>query len=286
MFIQPYTIDEIDFAYCNRVYLRFRTHRRKPVAALSLLTNQVMGDLLAAYGIQLLEFGTTDIDLRILVSLAATESVSVATSKIKGRLSKWISDQVAIESHNEKQKWLGRGYFASTSGHARTAEVTGYLDRQSNHHGYDKRPRPPIYVQNFNLDETILRTDHAISRLRYHFVLATEWRRGVFHDVSAPVITTRWRKIQTDLKAVIEKVSFLPDHVHIAVSVHPLVSPAFLVVALMNEAQAAMWEHFESDVVHARVGRLWQKSAYIGLFGDLRTAAMAAYVKKWDTDVE
>jgi REP element-mobilizing transposase RayT len=286
MFIQPYTVHELDLAYCNRVYLRFRSHRRKEIAGFTKLTKQLLSDLLMPYGIHLLEFTATDVDIRILVSLQATESVSVATSKIKGRLSKWISDNTPNQSPDEKHKWFGRGYFATTVGHTRTAEVSAYLDRQASHHHYDQRQRPPCYVESFDLNETLLATDHAVTRLRFHIVLATEQRQGVFHDASAPCVTAVWRKLQPEMKSVIEKVSFLPDHVHLAISVHPIVSPVTLVAELMNQAQNIIWENFEKDVVRANVTRLWQSGAYVGSFGDLQSAAMAAYVKKWDAALE
>ncbi|XZE19345.1 transposase [Pirellulaceae bacterium SH449] len=244
MFIQPYSTEELELSFCNRVYFRFGSNRSKPIEPLPRLTKQIVGDLLVPYDIHLLELAATNVDLRILVSLTATESVSAAASKIKGHISKRLSYDAMDHLPGEQQKWLGRGYFAATTGHTRTAEVASYFERQTNHHGYDDRPRSPTYVDSFALDESLLATDHAVARLRYHLVFATEARRGVFHDVSAPRVTEAWRRLEPEWKAVIEKVSFLPDHVHIAVSVHPVVSPAALVVALMNEAQEIVWEHF------------------------------------------
>ena len=39
---------------------------------------------------------------------------------------------------------------------------------------------------------------------------------------------------QANSRFVLLKVSFLPDHVHVAVRVHPSVAPAVLVAELMN----------------------------------------------------
>lgn len=81
----------------------------------------------------------------------------------------------------------------------------------------------------------------------------------------------------------IEKVSFVPDHVHLAVQTHPSLSPANLVVALMNASEELMWKDFSHSVIQARLERLWQPGAYIGSYGDIESAKIGAYVRKWET---
>ena len=77
------------------------------------------------------------------------------------------------------------------------------------------------------------------------------------------------------------KVSFVPDHVHVAVRVHPSVVPEYLFVVLMNTAQDVMWAEFDLDVIRAAVERLWQPSGYIGSYGDLNSSSISSYVSKW-----
>ena len=84
----------------------------------------------------------------------------------------------------------------------------------------------------------------------------------------------------------IDKVSFVPDHVHLAVRTHPSLSPAEVVVALMNASQELMWKDFANLVIRGARERLWQPSAYIGSYGDLESAKIAAYVRKWEADNE
>ncbi len=81
---------------------------------------------------------------------------------------------------------------------------------------------------------------------------------------------------------VIDKVSFLPDHVHVALALHPSRSPAEIVLAVMNAAQELVWGSFDDAVVKAAVKRLWQSSAYIGSFGDLSSSAISAYIERWE----
>lgn len=74
----------------------------------------------------------------------------------------------------------------------------------------------------------------------------------------------------------------MPDHVHLAVRTHPSLSPAMVVVALMNASQELMWNGFADAVIQAGAERLWQPSAYIGSYGDLVSPKLAAYVRKWE----
>jgi REP element-mobilizing transposase RayT len=220
MLMQPYQYNELTFAWCYRVYFRWRTHRRKPNSALPQLTAETFGSLIQPYGIHLLELATDPIDMRALVSLAPQESVSVAASKMKGRASKWLTERQPAES----AKHLARGYFAITSGASAADEIDAYLDRQREHHGYAHCGQPPMFVRTYEATpetESALQTDHAVTRLRFHIVLATWQRRGVFGQASGEAVSDGWRQLQADLQLLFEKVSFVPDHVHLAVSLHP-----------------------------------------------------------------
>ncbi|MBX3421704.1 MAG: IS200/IS605 family transposase [Pirellulaceae bacterium] len=284
MRIYPYTLEELHFAWCHRVYFHFRSHRRKPLQQLARLDQATLSSLLEPYDIQLLELSTDAVNVRLLVSLTATETTSTAASKIKGRLSKWLSDQTPPTS-SEKLRHLCRGYFAVTTGGTTSDDVSHYLDRQPAHHGYESRVRPPVFVQRYELaqeqQQQLLEAVHAMTSLRFHLVLASSWRHGVFHRESGSAVAERWCKLQTTLRFLLLKVSIVPDHVHIAVAVHPAVSLATVVVELMNSAQELMWQRYSANVIQAKLDRLWQPSAYVGSFGDLRSPAIAAYVRNW-----
>lgn len=71
---------------------------------------------------------------------------------------------------------------------------------------------------------------------------------------------------------------FVPDHVHVALRTHPLLSPADVVVALMNSSQDVV----SRQLVRAGLNRLWQPSAYVGSYGDLASAQVRKYIEGWD----
>ncbi len=282
MLIQPYQLDELQFAYCHRIYFRTHTRRRRPIQSLPSLTTQILQVLLEPFHVHPLQFAATEQEITGLLSLLPSESISIALSKIKGRISKWIStyqDPSEVSTHHKN---LGKGYFAATVGQPTTDSIEAYLDKQAEHHGYANRARPPIWVKRFShagSDRQKLMTGHAHTVLRYHLVFATFFRRGVFTDVAARKLTECWRSRSE--KFLIDKVSFVPDHVHLAVSIHPTHAPSDVAVSLMNVAQEFIWSEFPKLVIQAKVDRLWQPSAYVGSFGDLTCNAISAYMKNW-----
>ncbi len=284
MLIQPYQLEELHFAWCNRIYFRTRTHRRTTIGSLAALSTNELADTLKPYDIHLLDFTSSEHELRGLLSLKASEATSTAISKTKGRISKWLSDHA---DDSASHKYLAAGYFAVTVGQADAAAVDQYLENQSEHHGYADRARPPVLVRSISHPDEVVRklqTDHAVTRLRYHLVFVVPKRLGVFYAEAGDEVTNRWLELEGPF--LIDKVSFLPDHVHIAVSLHPKISPAVVACELMTSSQEVMWEKFPSSVVNAGIERLWQASAYVGSFGDLSNKAISSYMRRWAESVD
>jgi putative transposase len=240
--------------------------------------------MLQPYDIHVLEAAASETDVKLLASLLPKETVAACASKAKGRVSKWLREQLDLR---EPEKLLSRGYFACTAGQSTAEAVDRYLERQSEHHGYESRARPPVFTQRYRItadDEQRLSAQHAVTILQLHIVLSTSRRKGVFGQSEGEATADCWRRVQGELGMALEKVSFVPDHVHLAVRVHPSVAPANLVVALMNAAQELLWKDFADAVIRAGVERLWQPSAYIGTYGDLESAKIAAYVRRWEDE--
>jgi REP element-mobilizing transposase RayT len=283
MLIQPYQLDELRFASCFRVYYRWQTHRVRAMPALAKLNQEMLAALLQEYGIHILEASARETDVRALASLLPPESVATCVSKMKGRVSKWLREQSGRSSN---EKLLSRGYFACTTGKSTEDTVLAYLDQQGEHHGYASRPIPPLFVATYPLaefDEERPCAAHAVTILQFHIVLSTWKRFGIFGREEAGAVVSCWKDVEKQHPMLIEKVSFVPDHVHLAVRLHPSLSPASVVLALMNAGQELMWRGFSDSVIRARVERLWQPSAYIGSYGNLESAKISAYVRKWES---
>jgi REP-associated tyrosine transposase len=281
MFAAPYSVDEVQFAYCNRIFLRWRTHRNRPILALAALDQCTLSEIAAQYGLEILQSESSQNELMAQVSMKPNESISTCASKLKGQVSKWVRLKLALETPHDL---LSKGYFACTVGDTTSAAVEAYLLKQCEHHGYASRVLPPVYLREYEPaadHDSILAPRHAWVLARFHLVFSTWHRRGVFGSAEARAVAEQWEHMQTRLRFKLIKVSFVPDHVHIAVRLHPAVSPAALSVELMNAAQELACSKLAQSVIKAGVERLWQPSAYLGSYGDLASGQIRAYIDNW-----
>jgi REP element-mobilizing transposase RayT len=130
------------------VYFRWHTYRRQSVADLRhLKANQLEA---IHPEIHVLELTTSETELVLLASLRPADSVSVAASKLKGAASKSLRQ---LRGLTEPTRILGGGYFAATTGTNTSDELNCYLERQGDHHGYDQRASPPVWVQTWPLSD-------------------------------------------------------------------------------------------------------------------------------------
>jgi REP element-mobilizing transposase RayT len=217
-----------------------------------------------------------------LASLQPTESVAAAVSKIKGQVSKWLRETAQC---GDAGRLLSRGYFAMTTGQSTDESVLLYLETQGEHHGYDDRwAKPPVLVESYAAcaaEDERLQAAHSHTRLQLHLVLSS-WRRcGVFSQSLAAGIAAAWRASMHELKFALSKVSFVADHVHLALRVHPSVCPAELICGLMNVAQDIWRSEIDRMVTPPSLERLWQPSAYLGAYGNLASPQITAYLKAW-----
>ncbi|MFW6457392.1 MAG: IS200/IS605 family transposase [Planctomycetota bacterium] len=282
MIVEEYTAEELNFAYCYRVYFRWHSYRNRSLGIPSNGDYPALETKLNGVGVHLLEANQQhETDLGLLVSLKPVDSVAVAASKLKGRASKWMREDVRAETDG---KMFGRGYFAATFGQSNREEVMEYLDIQGNHHDYIDVGPTPVYTE--MLDGTAekleaLQTSHAATKLLFHIVLSTQKRLGFFSSAHGRAMAETLKLWQEKHKYRLLKMSFVPDHVHIALAVHPTVAPEGLITTLMNKTQDFASHNFSSQMVKKGLERLWQPSAYLGSFGDITSAAMRQYVVDW-----
>jgi REP element-mobilizing transposase RayT len=280
MLLADYRLDELRFAYCSHVYLHWCTYRRRPCPPLARLDRPTLQARVDRMALSVLDCQGGPTDLRVLVSLRPSEAVATAASKLKGQTSKWLREALGLV---QPADLLARGYFACTTGKSTRPQVEAYLDRQGEHHGYAQRTVPPVYVATYTppRDEARLQAHHACTVLRFHLVFATWRRQGVFGPTEAQAVAACWRGLEDAERFALLKVSFVPDHVHVAIRLHPAVVPDRLALVLLNAAQHCLVEQFPEALVQARVERLWQPSAYLGSFGDLATPALQQYLRNW-----
>jgi REP element-mobilizing transposase RayT len=282
MNLYTYQPHEINFAFCYRIYFSLRTYRRRSFPPLTKLHRATLNALLDPHNIRVLECKANKTEVRCIVSLKPVETISGCASKLKGRVSKWLRQELNL---TDLQPLLSKGYFACTTGKARRRVVERYLSLQSEHHGYSNRVLPPIFVDQYSLtnkDGKRISPYHAMVIAKFHLVFSTTWRRGIIGSAQGRRIAVAWLKIQPELQIALIKVSFVPDHVHIALRSHPSVSPASIAAGLMNSAQHVM----QIEMIEAGVNRLWMNSAYVGSYGDLSSAQIRKFMERWRSSDE
>lgn len=275
MLVEPYHLHEIHFAFCYRVYIRWQTLRNRSCLPLTLLNSELLSSLAEPYHIRILDCTSDESAIATLVSLQPPETISGCASKLKGQASKFLRTGLHLE---EPTHLLSRGYFARTVGKSTREVVEQYLDSQGTHHGYSKRPLPPVFVETYGLspqDQTRITAKHADVVANFHLVLSTRYRLGVFGSEQGRKVAVEWQIQQKDLGIAIRKVSFVPDHVHIAVRIHPAVSPADVVIGLMNSAQDCV----QDRLILAGLDRLWEPSAYVGSYGEFTSPQIRKYIE-------
>jgi len=170
------------------------------------------------------------------------------------------------------------GFLARSVGRVRIDVVKKYIDSQSEHHGYDRRARPPVFRYRAEQPKE-LTSAHSFFDLSHHVVLATRFRRGVFGSRIGEELMAYLLLVADKKGFAIDAVTVLPDHLHLLVRIVPKQSIESCVLALMNNGQHWYAKHYSGQLAAAKVDRLWQPSAYAGTCGEVTTALLKAFLR-------
>jgi putative transposase len=271
MFLIPYS--HLEWAYHLHYHLCFRTHRRRPFLsnAQSDLT-QIFKRLFDLYEYHELEMKVRPTDVQLLLSLRPEHAVSDVLKKLKGESSTVLCRQLGIAP----PLWA-RGYLARTSGKVRVAEVSSYLDKQAEHHGYLDRAFPPVFKFRHGRPTT-LSVAHAVFELKYHLVLSTTLRQCIFDSILGEALVNDFLRVADCRGFALDQATVLPDHVHMLLRTTPKMSIEDCALILMNDSQEFIGKHWPSRLLEAGVDQLWQPSAYAGSCGELRTALLKSFL--------
>jgi putative transposase len=262
----------LSWAYQLHYYLCFRTLRKRQLFAGNHATPiEQFIEICARHDYHLLDYQAYSDQLRCLVSLKPSQSVSKVLQTIKSNSSRELSLQLDLP----KPVWA-RGYFARSTGRVNIHSVKSYLESQAEHHGYAGRLLPPVY--RYRTSQPVeLRSPHAIFDLSHHVVLATCNRKGVFDSKLGGELANYWLRVAEVRGFAIDQLSIVPDHVHLIVRIVPKMSIEECTLLLMNNGQHFVGKNFPEILVNVGIAQLWQPSAYAGTCGKVTTALL----KKW-----
>jgi REP-associated tyrosine transposase len=173
MNLTPYT--SLSWAYQLHYYLCFRTHRRKQLFSSGAADlRQLIEEICSRHDYHFLECRGYPGQLRCLLSLRPSQVIARVVQTIKTNSSREWSRKFDVPS----PVWA-RGHLAKSAGRMRIDAVRNYLEKQSEHHGYESRIMPPVY--HYQTESPVeLKASHACFDLSHHVVLSTTQRRGAF----------------------------------------------------------------------------------------------------------
>jgi putative transposase len=275
MLLEP--LKTISWAYQLHYYLCFRTRRCRSI----FITPEHVEALDAAlreicerHDYHLLESKVYPDHLRYLLSLRPAQTISKVIQTVKSNSARLFNAQFALTP----PLW-GRGFLARSVGRVRLGAVKGYIGGQAEHHGYDKRQRPP--VSRYKVEEPVtLTAAHASFDLNHHLVFATRYRRGVFDSTLGEALIQYWRRVASARGFAIDRVTIVPDHTHLLVRSTPKLSIEECALSLLNNGQYFVGQHAPEAMIQAKIGQLWQASAYAGTTGQVTTALVKAFLSE------
>jgi len=270
MYLTPFT--SLTWAYQLHYYLCFRTHRRRPsFLSREPVLQELISKVCERHQYHLLGCEPNVDQVRTLVSLRPNQRVADTIKKLKANSSREFNKKFLLPP----PLWA-RGYLAQSVGHVRINAVRKYLDHQSAHHGYDSRFLPPIYKYQVK-EPAPLRARHAMFDLHHHLVFSTCRRKGIFNSTLGRALTNYWLRVAERRGLAIDRVSVVPDHVHLIVRIVPSMSIEECGLLLMNNGQYFVGKNFPQFLIEAGVNQLWQASAYAGTCGEYSSGL----IQKW-----
>jgi len=263
-------LDTLTWAYQLHYYLAFRTYRRIPLFASSVIAGRLVesvNEICERHDYHLLQCKTYPDNVRCLLSLKATQSISKVVQTIKANSSRLIGAA--------SQVW-GHGFLARSVGRVQISAVRTYLEQQAQHHGYANRLLPPVFRYR-NANPITLFSAHSVFELNHHLVFSTRFRAGVFTSCAAEALADYWQKVAAKWTFAVDQISVVPDHVHLLIRTVPKMNIEQCALALLNNGQYFIGKNYPQLMISAGVDQLWQPSAYAGTCGDLNTAL----IKHW-----
>ncbi|HEV7397361.1 MAG TPA: IS200/IS605 family transposase [Pyrinomonadaceae bacterium] len=265
----------LDSAYQLHYYQGFRTYLRKPFFSSSEeheLVRTVLDGVCLRENYHLLETSIEKNHLRLLLSLKPDQRVSRAVQMIKGN----ISREYGL-IHANHRLWA-KGYFAQSSGKVNLEAARRYIENQASHHGYQGDWCKGLKFRNENFASPAFNISHSLAILDYHLVLVTDKRVPIFDEAIAPRFFEYVMKIGVKHQFVVDRMTLLPDHLHLLIQAIPNVSVEECVLALMNNTQQWMTKHYVGVLKETGGWNVWQPSFYAGTVGDHTTAQVKRFL--------
>jgi putative transposase len=272
------TFTKLEAAYQLHFYLYFQAYRSRALFAeepVRRALTDVVDEVCQREDYHLLEACPSIDHLRLLISLKPHQAVSRTVKMLKGNLSRQLGLRFP-----ETKPWLGKGYFARSSGKVDIETARSYVESQATHHGYKGKWTEALELRNSSFKSPAFQLDHSICILSYHVVLVTKGRASVFDETIAGGLFNCAVAVGYKHGFALERMSILPDHVHLILEAVPSKSIDELVLALVNNTAYWMGKHYWGVLKQTSAWDVWQPSYYAGTVGEYTTAQVKRFLRE------
>jgi len=281
MIYKPF--QDIHCAYQLHYHFCFQTKFRRPIFSApehAECLAQTLSSICERNNYHLLEQRTDQRMFYCLLSLRPEHTISDVARTSKTNLSREFNTRFAALASSFKQNALwSRGYFVRSVGKASRKAAEMYIHNQAEHHG--TRSEKSIEITRWiNLQQPNLSVLHATFDLSYHVVLVTAGRRDVFDEDIAPALFKTVAEHAEEGGFYVERMSLLPDHIHLLIRITPSHRVKECVIAIMNHSWQFMADRYQGVLKNTGAYDLWESSCYIGTVGEATTAQIKNFLAR------
>jgi len=260
------------------IIVQIKTHFLRPVLAAPEQLSSVENTLLEVCEREqyhLLESAISQDNLRLLVSLRPDQSIARVVKMIKGNTARRFA--LTFPQPCSQKLW-SRGYYARTSGKVNVEKARAYVDSQVRHHGYRGEWTRALKYRNPAFTSPAFRLSHSFTQLNYHLVFATQNRIALFDEQIAPRLFETVIEAGTEHLFAVDRISVLPDHIHLLIEAKPEVCVEQCVMALMGNTRHWLAERYFGVLKQTGAWDVWQPSYYAGSVGEYSTAQVKKFL--------
>ena len=109
-------------------------------------------------------------------------------------------------------------------------------------------------------------------------MLATQARIPIFDEVIGPKLFDYIIAVGKKHQFEVDRISLLPDHVHMIIEGVPSVSVEEYALAIMNNTQYWMTKNYGGVLKQTAAWDVWQPSYYAGTVGEFTTAQVGRFL--------
>jgi len=124
--------------------------------------------------------------------------------------------------------------------------------------------------------ERYRRNAGSVYSLKYHLVWCPKYRRPVLVDQIAEDLKALLYEKAAELKAEIQALEVMPDHVHLFVESDPTLAVQFIVNQFKGYTSRTLRQRYPSLV--SRLPALWSRSYYAGTVGHVSEEVVRRYI--------